>query len=363
MLGRHGWRGKISMTTLKPMRFGLVGCGGIGNHHANVIKELHDHEDLAVLVAGADTNPAKRAEYAGKHGVEVYDSLDELLERDDLDAVAVCTPSGIHAQECIDIANRGLHILCEKPGDVRAEKVREAIDVAKARNVVFGGIFNQRFHKDPFKVKAAIERGYLGQIVSAHCETPWYRAQEYYDSGEWRGTWELDGGVLSNQAPHMIDRMTWLAGDVEEVISAVCETRDRNIEAETLAAAIVRLKGGGLATITGTTLAYPGMPQRVLICGTEGCVSFVGDELVSFETKRPFEYTAPAWLPGVASVGASDAGAAPLNLWTDLHKANYKDFILAVREGREPLVTGEDQYRVSLILNNIYQRAGVGLFA
>jgi predicted dehydrogenase len=101
----------------------------------------------------------------------------------------------------------------------------------------------------------------------------------------------------------------------------------------------------------------------MMVCGTEGCASFVGDDLVQFETLRPFEYDPPSWLPGVSATGASDAGAAPLNLWTDLHKANYRDFTTAVREGRRPLVTGEDQYKVSLVLNKIYERAGVGLFA
>lgn len=346
---------------MEPMRFGLVGCGGIGNHHGNCLADLAA-EGVAVLVAGADIAEDKRDAFVAKFDVPMYENLEAMLERNDLDAVAVCTPSGIHADQCIQVAERGLHILCEKPGDVHASRVADAIEAARKAGVVFGGIFNQRFAADPFKVKAAVDGGYLGQIVFAHCETPWYRTQEYYDSGDWRGTWELDGGVLSNQAPHMIDRLLWLAGDIEEILSATCETRDRDIEAETLAVATARLRNGALATITGTTLAYPGLPQRVLICGTEGCASFVGDDLTQFETKRPFTYEVPDFVPRPATVSATDTAAAPLNLWTEGHKANYRNFVTSVREGNTPVVTGEDQYRVSLVLNKIYARARVGLF-
>lgn len=351
---------------MEPMVFGIVGCGGIGNLHADALKVL-EQEGLAKLVAGAEVDEGRKVAFGAKYGISMYGSLAEMLQRDDINAVAVCTPSGLHGDECIEIANSGKHIMCEKPGDVIASKVAEGIRVAKEKGVVFGGIFQQRFASGVLKVKYAVDNGYFGDIVFVHCETPWLRTQEYYDSAAWRGTWALDGGVLSNQGPHMLDRLLWLGGDVEEVISATCDTRARNIEAETVAVATVRLKNGALGTITGTTLANPGLPQRVLICGTEGSAAFVGDDLTSFWTSRPVEYEAPEeLLPRPRMVVDEDGdnkSAKPLAMFGDQHAANYRNFISSIRNGVIPLVSGEDQYRVSRVLNLIYERAGVGLFA
>ncbi|HEY3331885.1 MAG TPA: Gfo/Idh/MocA family oxidoreductase [Capsulimonadaceae bacterium] len=350
---------------MEAMRFGIVGCGGIAGLHGEVFQAL-EAEGLAKLVAGAETDPNHKATYGEKFGIDMYDSLDELLKRDDIEAVAVTTPSGLHGDQSIAIAKAGKHIVCEKPGDVFASKVTEGLRVAAENNVVYGGILQQRFTASVLKVKHAVDNGYFGDITYVHCETPWLRTQEYYDSGDWRGTWDLDCGVLSNQGPHMLDRLLWLGGDVEEVISATCDTRDRDIEAETVAVATIRLKNGALGSVTGTTLAYPGLPQRVLICGSEGSASFVGDDLTFFETKRPFEYEPPAELLPKASMKSPDGenkGANPLALFGNQHAANYRNFITSVRAGVRPLVTGEDQYKVCRVLNLIYKAAGVGPFA
>jgi UDP-N-acetyl-2-amino-2-deoxyglucuronate dehydrogenase len=342
------------------LRFGIAGCGGISNLHAECLQKL-EAQGLAKLVAGAEPHEVRRAAWGQKWNVPMAASLDELLKRDDIDAVTVTSPSGLHGDMCAKIAKSGRHVLCEKPMDLRVEKVDAAIAAAKKAGVTLGGIFQQRFAPGPMKVKRAIDAGYFGQIVFVHSETPWYRTQEYYDSGDWRGTWELDGGVLSNQSPHMIDRLLWLGGDLAEVISATCETKLRDIEAETLAVATVRLVNGALGTVTATTLSYDGFDQRVLICGTEGSASFSGDDLVGFKTKRPFE-------PEAASSETSDVpkdnkAKDPLALGATSHLANIQDFVLAVAEKREPFVTGHDQRKVVRALNMIYEKARVGPYS
>jgi len=237
-----------------------------------------------------------------------------------------------------------------------------ALAAAKQYNIVLGGIFQQRFAPGPIKVKRAMEQGQLGQIVMVHCETPWYRTQDYYDSAEWRGRWDLDGGVLANQAPHMLDRLMWLAGDVDHVISCTCEPgKFRTIQAETVGVATLRMKSGALGTICATTLAYDGLPQRLLICGTDGSAAFAGDELVHFKIRdasdfEAFEYRVDA--PSMHS-RAND----PLAMPTDGHLGNIRDFIFAVRDHRVPLVSGEDQRRVTRLLTMLYEKAGVGPYA
>ena len=366
----------------KPLRFGLVGCGGIAGLHADVLKRL-EKDGVAVLVAGAETDPGRQESFAERWDIPVHSSLAQLLERNDIDAVTITSPSGLHADQTIEAAESGRHVLCEKPLDTRTDKAMAAIEAARQRGVTLGGIFQQRFAEGPMKVKRAIEQGFFGTIVFVHCETPWYRSQDYYDSADWRGTWALDGGVLSNQAPHMLDRLMWLTGcDVAEVLSATCETRERAIEAETLAVATVRMQNGALGTITGTTLAFDGLPQRVLICGTEGSAAFSGDDLTYFKTQRPFEQDPP---PNKSDQGddkddqnqaqgeKSDApkkdedednkASAPLAMSSTGHEANIRDFIVAVQDRRPPLCTGEDSLRVVRLLNRIYEKAGVGPYA
>lgn len=350
---------------MQALRFGVVGCGGIANLHGDVLKGL-EAEGLARFVAGAEIHPGRREAYGKKYSIDMYDNLTDLLRRDDIDVVSVCTPSGLHGDECVQIAQAGKHILCEKPGDVIASKVTRGLQAAKEKGVVFGGIFQQRFTPGVLKVKYAVDHGYFGDITFVHCETPWLRTQEYYDSGDWRGTWALDCGVLSNQGPHMLDRLLWLGGDVEDVISATAETRDRNIEAETVAVATVRLRNGALGSITGTTLAYPGLPQRVLICGSKGSAAFVGDELAFFKTSQEFEYVEPAELLGkapAAEASGENKSAEALTMSSNQHSLNYRNFIKCVRTGDRPVVTGEDQFRVCRVLNLIYERAGVGPYA
>jgi predicted dehydrogenase len=345
---------------MAPLRFGICGCGGIAALHADCLNIL-EKSSLAKLVAGCEPDAERRRKFSARWSIPVDQTLEEMLRRDDLDAVTVCSPSGLHGRQCVQIAATGRHVLCEKPLDLRLDEADAAIEAARRHGVVLGGIFQQRFAQGPMKVKRAIEQGAFGQIVLVHCETPWYRTQEYYDSGEWRGTWELDCGVLANQSPHMIDRILWLAGDVSEVLSATCEPgRLREIEGETLAVATVRLVSGALGTITATTLAFDGLPQRVLICGVDGSAAFADDELAYFKTRKPVPDQPAGEAAGEAS---SQRGTDPLAMSRDGHLGNIRDFVMAVCDHRPPLVTGEDQRRVIRVLNMIYEKAKVGPYA
>jgi UDP-N-acetyl-2-amino-2-deoxyglucuronate dehydrogenase len=342
------------------VRFGICGCGGISNLHAECLKKL-EAEGIATLVAGAEIVKDRGAAWGRKWDVPVYPNLAEMLSNAEVDAVTVTTPSGMHGEHVIQSAEAKKHVLCEKPLDIKLIQADAAIAAARRNGVTLGGIFQQRFAAGPRKVKRAIEQGYFGDIVFVHAETPWYRDQDYYDSGDWRGTWALDGGVLGNQSPHMIDRMLWLGGDLEEVTSAklLCGYH-RDIEAETVAAVTVKLAGGAIGTITGTTLAYGGMPQRVLICGSEGSCSFVGDELTSFSTKRPFDQKElPQEKPDHAHRASDDGSADPLNIGAEGHLGNIRDFAVAIRDKREPAITAGEQRKVVRALNMIYSKANI----
>ena len=346
---------------MEPLRFGIVGCGVISGTHGNALKKL-ETEGLARLVAAADTDKGRAEAFVGQHGGVACGSLDELLARDDVDAVTLCTPSGLHGEMAVQAAKAGRHVLSEKPLDVWIDSVDKAIAACKEAGVTYGGIFQERFSPAARKVKRAIDTGAFGEIVLSCAETKWYRSQGYYDSGDWRGTWALDAGVFSNQGIHSLDKVQWLAGPVEEVLSATLGIGfHRSIESETLGVVTVRFANGALGTITMTTLAYDGFPERVDVSGTKGSAMLVGDHLAHFKTQEPFE-AGTAEEAGKADTGEGKS-SDPAALSVDGHLGNIRDFVLAVRDKREPQVSATEARRAVNLLNMIYKKAKVGPYA
>ncbi|BDI33226.1 oxidoreductase [Capsulimonas corticalis] len=343
------------------LRVGVVGCGVISGTHGDALRRLEE-EGLARLVGATDAAPGRAEEFVGKYGGKVFGSFEEMIASPDIDSVTLCTPSGLHGPMAAQAARAGKHILSEKPLDVWIDAVDEAIAAAKAAGVTYGGVFQERFSPAARKVKRAVESGAFGEIVLACAETKWYRSQEYYDSGDWRGTWALDAGVFSNQGIHSLDKVQWLAGPVEEVISATLTPGfHRTIEAETLGVATVRFQNGALGTITMTTLAYDGFPERIDVSGTKGSAMLVGDHLAHFTTRDPYEDDFGDLSGGEAP--QSNTSKDPAALVGDGHYGNIRDFVLAVREGRSPQVSAEGARHAVNLLNMIYKKARVGPYA
>jgi len=338
------------------IRFGIVGCGGIGPYHAEALHEV----DSAVLVAVADCIPERAQAVGEKHGVAWHGSYEDLLARDDVDAVAVCTFSGLHAEHGMMAARAGKHVLSEKPLDVFVERVDELTRVCKECGVTLGGIFQNRFSRNGMRAKRIIEEGYLGEIVYASASCLWYRLQSYYDSGEWRGTWALDGGVLSNQGIHSLDRLVWLTGMQPEVISAYCPTLQRDMEAEDLGIAMIKFPNGAGGVVQATTLANPGLSAEVLVCGTKGCLRISDNDMTMLQTETPL----PDELADSTGGGGSASGASdPAAIGIGGHVVNIKEFVSAITEGREPCVNGAEGRKAVQLLNDIYRVAGVGRWA
>ena len=347
----------------EPLRFGIVGCGTISSMHGDCLQQLAK-EGTAQLVAVTDVDASRSSAFAAKYGVKAVPTLADLLARNDIDAVTICTPSGLHAEMAIQTAQAGKHILSEKPLDVWIAPVDQAIAAAQAAGVVYGGIFQERFSPAAQKVKRAIDAGAFGEIVLSCAETKWYRSQDYYASGDWRGTWALDAGVFSNQGIHSLDKVQWLAGPVVEVLSATLHPGfHRQIEAETLGVATVRYESGALGTITMTTLSFSGFPERVDISGTTGSAMLVGDTLAHFKTTEPFEAGEATDAASSGEDDATDKASDPASLWGENHLQNIRDFALAVRDGREPLVSAREARRAVALLNMIYKKAKVGPYA
>jgi len=323
------------------IRYGIVGCGGIGATHAEAVRSA----DGATLVACASRSKAGARVFADDHGLDAwYTSVTAMIEDSDLDAVSVCTPSGTHADVTIEAAQAGADVLCEKPLDVYADRMDRMIDACEAADVTLAGVFQERFQPATRRAKAAIDTGELGELVLGDAQVKWFRPQAYYDDATWKGTRDLDGGVLMSQAIHTIDRLQWLVGGIESV-RAVTDSHDRDLAAgcETTAALAVRFENGALGTISATT-ATKGGDDRIEINGTEGSIALAGGDIVAFEvgTGEQTHYG--------AETTAIDEDVKSLE-WGAGHVRAVADFVEAVRENREPAVPGREARRaVDVIL-------------
>ncbi len=343
--------------------FGIVGTGVIAAVHAEAIAALPG----AALVAVTDVAAPAATAFAGARGCAAEPDLDALLARPDVDVLSVCAPSGLHAEIGIRAAKAGKHLVVEKPIDVTLDAADRLIEAARAAGVALTVISQHRFDPGLIEVRRLIDEGTLGRLVLGEASTKWYRTQAYYDSAAWRGTHAWDGGSLMNQGIHYVDLLRWCMGPPAEV-TAACTTQAHRIEVEDTALAIVRFASGAVGTITATTAAYPGFPQRLEITGTEGTVTVEDGRIVRSSlrpahasrsaSRAPAPAPAPAHAP--AHPPAQAAAADPAALDAASHAAQIADLLASVEEGREPAVSGASGREALEIVCAVYESSRTG---
>ena len=347
------------------LKFGILGCGVIGPHHARAIAGL----DGAELVATADVNPERAEKLATEHGCSPYSGLEEMLSGADLDAVCVCTPSGMHARDAITALLAGKDVVIEKPVDITLGATNRLLEVKRATGRKVAIVSQHRFDAAALAVNDAISKGKFGRLIMGSAQVLWWRPQAYYDSGGWRGTWKLDGGgVLINQAIHSIDLLQWLMGPVVEVAAYTGLLAHERIEVEDSAAAILEFASGALGTIVATTAAYPGLTARIAVHGDRGSAVIDDDALAYFHAAGGQEADAYGGGEnqadqvieryGGARAGPG-AGANPGNL-SMAHRDQIRDFIEAVEEDREPSINIVEGRKPLAIIAAIYESARTG---
>jgi UDP-N-acetyl-2-amino-2-deoxyglucuronate dehydrogenase len=353
-----------------PVRFAVVGCGVIGALHADVLAAGPDTE-VSVLV---DVDAAAAEAVAARlgAGTPVTTSLDEALARDDVDAVAVCVPSGAHAQVAVAALEAGRHVVVEKPLDVTVEAAAPIAAAAAAApaGTVASVISQHRFDPSSAVVQEAIAAGRLGRVTSAVATVSWWRSQAYYDSGAWRGTWELDGGgALMNQGVHTVDLLLWFLGTPVDVVAHTGLLAHERVEVEDTVAAVVRFESGALATLHATTAAYPGLSVRLQVLGDAGSAVIDDDRLRYFHSRELASAEAGGG-PGVSTergdradqtalvlAAADEDGGGPM---FSGHSRQYRDVVQAIRTGARPGVTIEDALLALATVQAVYESARTG---
>lgn len=336
---------------MKKVRFGIIGCGGMGSGHARQIMAAGARDFC--LTAVSDSKAARAEAVAAEHGLECFDDDYELMDSGLVDAVLIATPHYYHPPLTIAAARRKLHVLCEKPIAVSVGPARAMVAECRKRRVAMGVMFQQRNRPQMLKLKQMVHAGAVGDVfrIQMICSS-WYRTQAYYNSGAWRGTWDGEGGgILINQAPHSLDLFQWIGGMPRRVMASV-GTRIHKIEVENTANAILEYPRGKVGYIYATTAEAPGMEQ-LMVCGNKGTLVAEGGKLrfgkLSADIPRHL-------LKSKAGMGA------PTTTWKDVplpktrgtHMNIVKAFVGHLLRGRAMAATGAEGINELELSNAIY---------
>lgn len=360
-------------------RLTIVGAGVIGRHHGTVVDELRGEVEL---VSVADVVPERAAELTATHGGTPYASLTEALAGTDTDVVVICTPTGTHADLAIEALKAGKDVMIEKPADITPERVDDIIAARDASGRLVSVISQHRFDPATKVVLDTIAAGGFGRIVSGIASIDWWRSQGYYDSGNWRGTWALDGGgALMNQGVHTVDLLVAALGTPVEVFAYTGTLAHTGIEVEDVAVGVVTFASGALGLLHATTAAYPGLSARLQIHGDQGSAIIDNDALTYFHATLPApgasgaeaRSDAPAYgstgdvsggnqasnYPQASTRPPVGAGADPASL-SLAHVYQYRNILAALR-GEEKVVVGlEENQRSLAVICGVYESARTG---
>jgi len=339
------------------MGFGIIGCGMIADFHAKAIADLRG----AKLVACFDVYPDSADRVAEAHGCKAYHDLKQFLADPALDIVTIGTPSGAHMEPAVAAAKAGKHVIVEKPLEITLSRCDRIIRECEKAGVVLSSIFPSRFHDSSVEMKKAVDAGRFGKLTVGDTIVKWYRSQQYYDSGEWRGTWKLDGGgALMNQAIHSVDLLTWLMGPVVEIRAQFAMLTHERIEVEDTAIATVKFANGALGTIEASTAIYPGYLKRVEIHGSDGSAVLEEEDLVKWDFVKSNRRDATI-LEAMKKQKSGGGGAAdPSAIGHHGHTRQFRDVLSAIKKGTTPAIDGHEGRRSVEIILGIYKAAETG---
>ncbi|MGC8667951.1 MAG: Gfo/Idh/MocA family protein [Chthonomonadales bacterium] len=336
------------------VRIGVIGCGAMGRKHL----ELWPLVPGASVTAVCDADAARATAAAKELGAAPFDDVEAMAASGLVDAVDICTPSGLHASQGMVAARYGLHLIVEKPLDLSFQRAAELVRECQSRGLTLACIFQRRTLAGARAVADAVRRGALGRLLSCSAYVKWWRPQSYYGADGWRGTRALDGGVLANQAIHALDHLCWLAGRVVDVEYARVDTLCHQMEAEDHAVAVMRFESGARGVIEASTCCSPDLGTRVEVFGTEGSAAFEDARVTVFGYGGQ-DRLSEIGPQEVALGGASD----PMAIGLEGHRVLFEDFVKAIRTGQTPMVPGQEALMAVEALNKIYEQAGVASFA
>jgi UDP-N-acetyl-2-amino-2-deoxyglucuronate dehydrogenase len=339
------------MKNKKKIKFGLIGCGRISAQHFSAIEAISEIELRAVCDIKEDRAKIAAQEYK----VPWYKNYKDLLKRNDIDIVSICTPNGFHVPMGIEVAKTGKDVLMEKPLGINLKEVNKLLSYFKKTRRKIFAVLQVRFNLPLRAVKKIIEENKLGKINNAALVVRWMRPQKYFDQDEWRGTKKLDGGTLLNQGIHYVDVLQWLLGPVKSVF-AKKDTLSHKIEIEDIVVATLKFRNGAYATLEFTINTYPkNLECSISFLGEKGTIKIGGlaaDKIETWEVKNlPKPTLAPSLAPNVYANGLYQ-GSCPNHLFV------YQNIVKYYQGKRSAFITDGQEARKSLeIVEAIYRSA------
>ncbi len=321
-------------------RIALIGLGMAVTPHA---KSLVDLQDRVEVVAAMSRSEGRRAAFAAQFPFPLTGDLSRIIDDKSISAVGVLTPPNTHLEIVAALVRSGKHVLLEKPLDITTERAEALVEAANQAGVKVAVMLQHRYRAAAMRLGAILADQGLGKIVSCSTRIPLWRPQSYYDEPG-RGVKARDGGgVLLTQGIHTLDLMLSLAGRVDEVCGYAVTSAVHQMETEDLACAAVRFANGAVGTIEATTAAYPGGPALIDFIGTKGTASLAGTAL------------SVRWHDGAREDFAAEeptgGGADPMAFPHDHHLAAWRDFLDAIDEDREPLVSAREALKVHKVID------------
>lgn len=351
----------MTARTDRPLGFAIVGAGGAAGVHAAALERIEGAR--LVAVAGATPRSRRAAALASAHGVRHVADLDALLADPDVAVVVIATPHPLHATAAIAAADAGRHVVVEKPMALSAADCAAMIDAAERGGVLLSVVSQRRWYAPVRRLKEAIDGGRIGDPALASVEVLGWRGPEYFAMDDWRGTATGEGGgVLVNQAVHLLDLACWYLGPAVEVDGWLANVNHPDLDVEDSAVAIARFASGALATIVASNSQRPGLYSRLHVHGDNGATvgvetdrgsSFVAGVSAPSEPRNDV-WTIPGEEDGPDRWAAEDRAAlAGVDLGSHHHELQLRDVVDAIRTGRQPAVTGADGRRTVELMTAI----------
>jgi len=332
----------------EPINFAIIGFGRIGARHAQRIHE----NPTARLVAVCDQKNTRLSEVSSLYDVDPYSNYQNMLQRDDIDVVCVCTPNGLHAEMAIAAAQAGKHILCEKPMAIHAAEGKQMIETAETHGVHLFVVKQNRYNPPIAKVKEILSQGILGRIFMLVINVYWNRNDDYYDDSDWKGTKALDGGTLYTQMSHFIDLMLWFGGEVEHLDIVGTQRQHHQIEFEDNGVILTKFTNGAIGSFNYTVCAeQQNMEGSITIIAEKGTVKVGGQYLNTLEYEAIRDYKIPDL---EASRPANDYGKYRGSMSN--HDKVIQNVIDVLLNNQQPHVTALEALKTVEFIETCYQQ-------
>ena len=331
---------------MKEIGYVIIGCGMIAQFHIAAIGVTP-----GACVRGVyDAMPQRSWQFAAQNNVKAYTTLEEVWADETVDAVCICTPSGLHFLQAMEALEHGKHVLVEKPMALKLADCDALIAKAEETGRALGVVSQLRFSPGIQQVKQAMDAKILGRLVCADLYMKFHRSQDYYDSSDWRGTWAMDGGgALMNQGIHGVDLLQYLAGPVDTIF-ARAKTLARNIEVEDTLSAVAEFDCGAVGVIQATTSMYSGFSRRLELCGEKGTIILEEDKILLWDVADGA--ARPAESQGVPEVRSS---SDPTQIGAGGHAKQIANFNAAVLGQEKLLIDGHEGRKAVRIILGAYQ--------